>query len=106
MNAEQQIAEKLNGWFFRVDLETGKVSARQVPRDYIPTHRPRWLPAAEHIKHNNTNGMGFEWTEEQDREILAMREEGLPWKVIGYDMGCSAKTVRYRHAKLTNTVVG
>lgn len=100
MNAEQIIANTLNGWFFSLNLWTGKVSVDKVPLDYIPDHSSQgWVITDDGMRKNN-NGQAFPWTPEQDEQLLKMRAAGATWPAIGAVFGCSNKTVFCRHAKL------
>lgn len=99
MTAEQIISDTLNGWFFRLNVGTGKVSAETVPFDFIPDHTPAgWN--AEEGGHKNNNGQAFPWTPEQDAQLIELRSSGLTWPAIGAHFGCSNKTVLWRHARL------
>lgn len=92
MNAEQIIKKALDGKFVFVDPETGRVTVKSVPANFIPKYKPA---QAAKGPHNNAHV----WTDEEDETIIVLRSQRKRWTEIGKAVGVSATLAinRYNH---------
>ena len=83
----------LDGWFFTLDHERGRVLSNSVPLDYIPDHRPKFLYDAE-VENPNA----YPWSESEDLRILELRRQGMTFREIAkvFNMANSSIVKRFR----------
>lgn len=94
---EQEMKAFLDGWFFSIDHERGRTISTDVPVDFIPDHRPKYMPEDEECRNNNN---AHRWTEVEDQTLLDMRRQGHTFREIGKALGLSGSPVQGRYALL------
>ena len=91
MNAEQIIKDALDGLFFEIDTEHGRIITRSVPRNYMPKHFAK-TPELDGL-HPNVKV----WTEEEDDRIVGLRHTDMSFNAIAKAVGRDVKLVRNRY---------
>lgn len=100
-NAEQIIKDTLDGLFFSLNIESGKVRAFEVPKDFIPNHKPKTIDIDE-----DTRTSARDWSPGEDETILRMYAQGICFSNIGRHLGVAKSTVWKRFAQLCETIGG
>lgn len=93
MNAEQVIKQALDGLFYTFDVEVHRTRVKTVPKDHIPTHKPRYL-----YEEDASFKLGRQWTAAEDDLMRQMYHAGKTFKEMGRAVGVSASgaNVRWR----------
>lgn len=97
---EDAIKSKLDGNFFAVNLVTGSIESRVVPKDYIPTHTASYQGDFASLSDRLRKIKGNPWLPEQDERLIAMRARGVKWSSIRKFMQRGEKSVKERYVKL------
>jgi len=82
-----------DGWFFAIDFERGRTVSTEVPRDFIPDHKPKYTMDDEDKPNNNAH----RWTVNEDATLLEMRRAGNTFRQIGAAVGLSGSSCQCRY---------
>lgn len=93
MTAEEVIKSELDGWFFRFDNDYGRVVRNKVPKNYIPEFAAP-ENAIKDASHHNVKL----WSENEDDQLIALRDEGKSFDNIGKTMKRAVQLCRDRYA--------
>lgn len=92
---EQAIAEYLSGKFVHVDRFTGHLTEAKVDADFVKAYsEPVPYVRTEHFVPRQ------KWTEEEVANLVRLRQQGLPFKVIGKAIGRTRYAAMKKHQEL------
>lgn len=97
MNTEREMKEWLDGWFFAIDHERNCTTSTPVDRDFIPSHRPKYVYAEDGPVSNNNS---HHWSETEDAIMLEMRRAGNTFREIGKALSLAGSTCQRRFKEL------
>lgn len=94
MTTEQEMKEALDGRFYTYVCESQKVTCRKVPKDHIPSHKPKIMEEDQKPK------TAREWTPKEDELLLELRHRNHSWRECGKYLRMSPTCARGRYLEL------
>lgn len=94
MTTELEMKEALDGWFYVYNCEKQAVMRRKVPKDHIPSHKPKIMEEDQKPK------TGYAWTQREDEMLLELRHRNHSWRECAKYLRMSSTCARNRYLEL------
>jgi hypothetical protein len=98
MHTEADMKAALDGWFYKMDFELGRVRAIEVSANHIPDHTPS--RSFEEYDDDRPPPNAHRWTAQEDETLLTMRRHRHTFREIGEAMGMSKSSIQNRYEVL------